>query len=537
MKDYDMARAVWGVSVVAMVALACTMPYAPVMAQETGATTALSMPMVDAKVDEAVALAQTGNWNEALTAYTLLVNAPDATQRGQVRYGLAVVLSQLGRDTEALKALEGTSADETELGQAVGTLRGHLVLQLAEKALMETGSTKTYLNDYDRLLHKPNPTRAQRLRAMEDTGTAPAPAALRVGVLLPLSGPLAPVGKNVLRGLQLALTEVEPLRGAMVELVPADTSLGATQALDAALAQGARVVVGPLLGKNVSEIAGRAQAASTPLLSFSNDDDVASRDVHMLPSLPADQARRMARWAVANGHMQVAALAPATPYGARMVEAFKTELEREGGKLVQTVTFSPQDMDFSAKVKALVGDKPLTGAAAFNGLFLPVPAATLPMITSQLAYYNVDRAGVQLIGTGLWHDNALLNASARSVRGGVFASPAQPPAFAQAYASAYGKQPDAMALQGYDAGRLMLQIAADRDWSGRDVMQLLGRNEGFYGVGGYYTFQPNGQTERGLALVRVGDGAFEVLQPALTLAPLAVPANLRPSGLRRGGWW
>src|SRR5690606_37548938 len=125
-------------------------------------------------------------------------------------------------------------------------------------------------------------------------------------------------------------------------------------------------------------------------------------------------------------------------------------------------------------------------------------------------------------------DNAVLAPSHRGVQGGVFAAPAPVDEFTTAFAQAFGHKPNGMAIQGHDIGRLLVQVAAERAWSGREVGLLLNRPEGFYGRGGYLRFNALGLTERGMALVQVGDGAFHVMQPALTMVPLPIPADLTP---------
>lgn len=532
-----MMRAVWGVSILALLTgYAVAQDAAAPVVGRTAATPGMQYPLLEAKLEEAAALAQTGNWSQALAVYTPMVNAEDTTLRGQARFGLAVALSQLGREAEALKALEGTSADESELGQAVGALRGNLVLQLAEKSLMETGGSGPYLNDYDRLLQKPNPLRAQRLRALEEPGTEP--AVVRVGVLVPLSGPLEAVGREIIQGFQLALTTAPSWRGTTLELIPADTTPGPEAAFDSVVSQGAQLVVGPLLSKQVGEIAGRAQAANITLLTLSSDADVASAHVHILPPLPTEQASKVAAWAMATGKTTAAALVPNTPYGTDMLAAFRTTYERQGGQIITTSFFNTANVDLGASVRQLAGGQAISGTAPFDALFMPIPAAAVPMASSQLAYYNFDRAGVQALGTGLWQDNTLLGPATRTLKGSVFAAPATSARFIQQFTEAFGKAPQGMGVQGYDAGRLVLQLAAEHHWSGREMALLLNRPEGFYGTGGYYKFQANGLTQRGIDLVKLDEGAFHVLQPALTLAPLPVPANLRPSARKDwNGWW
>ncbi|MCP5405665.1 MAG: penicillin-binding protein activator [Pseudomonadaceae bacterium] len=533
----------WGIVLWAAMAGVAAAP----LAQQAAPAAPLTLEMVDGRLREGAALVQSGEFGEATTVYQALANINDRVKRAQARFGLAVALTQQGQDEAALKTLEGTPADDTELGQAVGDLRGRLMLQLAEKSLLSRGTSGRYLSDYARLTVQPDNARAARLNALEQSGGQNNfygdSDVLRVGVLLPLSGPLAAVGQDILRGLQLALDETPAWRGVRVELYPHDTTEDPRAALDGALVQGARVIVGPLLAANVKAVGARAQTLGVPVLAFSSDRTVAGGSVHVVPPLPTAQARLVARWALAHGSTQLAALIPSNPYGYEVFDAFRDEVARGGGQVVTQSFFNPENVDLGASVRQLVKGQisgtSVVGDVPFNALFVPVPPASVPLVTSQLAYYDLDRdSRLRLLGTALWQDNAMLAPDKRGARGGVFAAPAKDPAFVQKFEGIFGHKPNTMALQGFDVGRMLVQVAAERQWSGRDAGLLLNRPEGFYGSGGYLRFTAMGLTERGMETVEVGDGTFKVVAPALTMAPLPVPAEMMPSGTRRwGGWW
>jgi ABC-type branched-subunit amino acid transport system substrate-binding protein len=498
---------------------------------------------VQARLSEGAADIQTGDLDKAIETYNPLVNVGDAQLRAQARLGLAAAYSQQGHEENALKVLEGTSADQTPLGQAVGDFRGRLTLQMAYKTLAETGTPGHWLDDYARLTQQPDPEKAEWLRALAETPAAGNDAetqTLRVGVLLPLSGKMAPIGQDVMRGMQLAMSNLPAWRGAKIELIPEDTEPGPEQALDAALLAGAKVIVGPVFSRTVEAIAQRAQAAGVPLLALSSDRGVAGNGVHVVPPLPTQQARLVARWAMANGKTTLAGLVPQSPYGTEVFEAFKAEVQAGGGHISGVSYFKPQAVDLGPNVKQLVGGKPISDTVPpFQALFMPMPARTVPLATSQLAYYDLDRAGVQLLGTALWQDNALLAPSAAGARGAVFAAPAPVESFGETFNQAYGAKPIGMAIQGYDLMRVLMEVAALRQWSGKEVETLLTRPDGFYGTGGFLVFRPDGLTGRGLSLVRVENGQFHVIQPALKVVPVALPPDLQPSGESRGwgGWF
>lgn len=527
-----MALRGWGIGLMAI------MMASSALAQTPPATEALAAGGVQARLAEAGAEIQAADYAKAAELFQTLVNVKDPTLRAQARLGLAAALSQLGQEEAALQALEGTTTNETPLGQAVGEVRGNLLLNLAEKSIAETGTAGRWLDDYARGVVQPSPERAAWLRTLvgeAQYGTM-GDRTLKVGVLLPLSGPMAAVGEEILRGLQLALEETVAWRGATLELVVEDTEAqGPEQAFDGVLLQGVKVVVGPVFARQVSALAGRAQAADVPLLALSSDSGVASAGVHVVPPLPAAQGAAMAHWAMANGKTTAGALVPDTAYGREALDGFRTAYAGLGGQLTKAVTFPTQQVDITKEIKQLV---PVSSSVAFGALLMPVPASQVPLLTSQLAVQGVAKAGVVPMGTGLWQDNSLL-APNQGMDGAVFAAPAVTLTFDQHFTEVFGVKPQGLAVQGYDLGRMLQMVAAQRAATGQEVDRLLVRREGYYGTGGYIRLTPNGVGDRGLSLVRIAKGQFHVLQPAPTLKPIDLPASLTPSGKARGwgGWW
>jgi branched-chain amino acid transport system substrate-binding protein len=94
---------------------------------------------------------------------------------------------------------------------------------------------------------------------------------VRVGLLLPLSGRNAAIGKALLNAAQLAMFDFADRR---LELLPIDTRgtpTGAQAAAQTAIGDGAQVILGPLLAGSVQAAAPAARAAHVPVIAFSSD--------------------------------------------------------------------------------------------------------------------------------------------------------------------------------------------------------------------------------------------------------------------------
>ena len=112
---------------------------------------------------------------------------------------------------------------------------------------------------------------------------------------------------------------------------------------------------------------------------------------------------------------------------------------------------------------------------------------------------------IQLLGTGLW-DNPRVFASA-SLQGGLYAAPdpAGFRAFAGRYRTRFGGEPVRTATLAYDAVALVAALARTQG-AQRFSQDVLTNPSGFSGIDGLFRFRPDGTNERGLAVMRVGNG-------------------------------
>ncbi|MBI3452790.1 MAG: ABC transporter substrate-binding protein [Rhodospirillales bacterium] len=94
-------------------------------------------------------------------------------------------------------------------------------------------------------------------------------AAPKVAILLPLTGPSAQVGRALLDAAQVALFDIGD--DALI-LLPRDTggtADGAARAAEAALADGARLIIGPLFAAEVAAVTAKTRAAGINVVSLS----------------------------------------------------------------------------------------------------------------------------------------------------------------------------------------------------------------------------------------------------------------------------
>ena len=186
---------------------------------------------------------------------------------------------------------------------------------------------------------------------------APAPpvaAGAHVAVLLPLSGRAAAQAAQVRDGL-LASWFTSPA-GTVPPLRFYDTAqLPVGEALQLANDSGADQIIGPLLREEV-QAAADYSGARPPLLAlnFLAADRQPPESFIQFALSPEDEARSVARRALADGRRRAIALVPSSDWGQRVLAAFAEELNSGGGTVLASGSYSVSDADHSAEISNLL---------------------------------------------------------------------------------------------------------------------------------------------------------------------------------------
>jgi ABC-type branched-subunit amino acid transport system substrate-binding protein len=378
-----------------------------------------------------------------------------------------------------------------------------------------------------------------------------APSVVRIGLLLPLTGNRASIGADRLRAAQDMLNAVQlalfDFANEHFEVVIHDTegtAAGAADAVNLAIADGASLILGPLLAASVRAVTPAARAAGANVVAFSSDRSVAGDGVYTMGFFPEDEVERVVAHALGRGLRRFAALAPDTAYGRAVATALRSAVEAGGGLIGRVQFYDPEARDFAATVKqlarydarrgALVAQRrdlegrtdeiakralqrlerlQTIGELPFDALFLGDGGKRLQAIAAFLPFYDVDPAKIRMLGTRQW-DVAGIGAEP-ALSGGWYAAPtpARRADFEARYTATYGARPHRLATIAYDAAALAATLA--RGEGGADFSAAaLTQPSGFAGHDGIFRFLPDGTAERGLAVLEVGPRAATVVSPA-----------------------
>ncbi len=363
---------------------------------------------------------------------------------------------------------------------------------------------------------------------------------IRVGLLLPFesSDPaLREAARSMALAAELALFKA-PDAGLL--LIPKDTSGSAEQAAaaaEAAVADGADLIIGPLLATGVRAAADVARAEDIPIVAFSSDRTVGGDGVYLLSYQIEDDIRAMVDFAMRKGDGAFAVLAPDTPYGRLGAETAAMEAYVRGGEMIATQFYvggaegaqqaarSLSQYDRRAQAlsrrRALVDrlravepeaaaaeaerleDLDTWGQPDFDAVILLEDGQETRAVAALLPFFDVDTREIDVLGASIWADDSLSGEPALS--GAYY--PGSPPeaftGFAQDYRRAFGARPSRLAALAYDAVALAAILAVDdpiRPFEERNFMDP----SGFAGVTGVFRFTAFGGVDRNLAIFQIG---------------------------------
>lgn len=331
----------------------------------------------------------------------------------------------------------------------------------------------------------------------------------KVALILPLtqgSGPSS-VGQSMRNAAELAVAETGATGVTLIVKDDMSSAEGARAAAQAAIAEGAELIIGPLYAPNVREVGRIARASNTPVIGFSTDSSTAARGVYLLSFLVESYVDRIVDFSISKGKKSFAALVPESDYGNVALAELQQIAAKRGVRVQAIERYKPGAA--AAAVKKI--SESLSQADA---LFIPDQAEAMVQISQALTANGIDGKRVQILGTGLWNDARVLRLPA--LQGAWFAAPENGGfnAFAGRYREKYGSDPTRISTLAYDAVSLASALARTQGQGQRFTDNVLTNSSGFNGADGVFRFGGDGLNERGLSVLSIANGSTNVVSPA-----------------------
>jgi ABC-type branched-subunit amino acid transport system substrate-binding protein len=329
-----------------------------------------------------------------------------------------------------------------------------------------------------------------------------------VALLLPLTGPSAALGRAMLDAAEMALFDTGDDRLQLLVRDSGGTGPIAAAAAHSAIADGARLILGPLLAVEVEAVKPVAESAHVPMVSFSTASQLAGNGTWLMSFDPRQEIERVVVFAHARGHNRFAVLAPQGPYGDLAVAALSDSAQSAGASVGRIVRYDPSLTTIGPTVQEFAA-----GGSDFDALLLPEGGTKLKALVPLLPYDGIDPDQVKLLGTGLWADSTI--GTEPALDGGWYAAPAPQTRanFEKRFETLYKRAPPLLATLGYDATALAAVL--ERRPEGPDFSTAALTNpSGFAGINGIFRLLPDGIVQRGLAVLEVHRTGATVIDPA-----------------------
>jgi branched-chain amino acid transport system substrate-binding protein len=335
--------------------------------------------------------------------------------------------------------------------------------------------------------------------------TKQAASGRKIALLLPLSAPgeTKRVAQAMKQAAELALTD---MGGSGVTLITKDSGgSGATAqaAAQAALNEGAELILGPLLAPEVQAVKTAVQGRAN-IIAFSSASSVAGEGTYLMSFLPEEEVANVVRYAASQGKRSMALLYPQTQYGSNVQAALNRSAGASG---VQIAASQPYARQSSAAAAQRIAQDVNDTARSIDALLIPEGGETLRSLSGALEQNGITPQKVTILGTGLWDDS--VTRATPIAQGGWYAgvAPDMVERFNSKYSGVYGSNPPRIASLAYDAVSLAAGLARSGDFSSAAITNTAG----FQGQNGLFRFRSNGLIERGLSILQMTPNGPEVV--------------------------
>jgi len=354
----------------------------------------------------------------------------------------------------------------------------------------------------------------------EDDGGASSKE-IRIGHFASMTGDTATFGVSADEGVRLALDEINGKGGVLgkpVKVITEDDRSQADEAKTAASKLINRDHVVALLGEISSSksiaAAPVAQEAHVPMVSpGSTNPKVTEMGDYIFRVCFIDpfQGTAMANFAMNNLHAKrLAVLYPVnSDYGVGLRDFFEEAVKKAGGQIVADVSYTEKsDVDFKSQLTKIKNANP-------DAIYVSGYYTEAGLIARQARELGLT---CPLLGGDGWDSDQTVKIGGKAVDGCYFTnhySPDEQRPEVQQFVSAYkakygGKVPDAMAILGYDALKVLCDaIGRAGSTDGSKIRDKLAETKDYPGACGPITIDQNRNAKKNIVILKIENGQFK----------------------------
>lgn len=346
-------------------------------------------------------------------------------------------------------------------------------------------------------------------------------AAVKVGLILPLSGKYQIYGESVLHGVECAVGVYAPCEGSgNAALVIKDVDgqpENIVAAVDELASANVIAIIGPMLSATVQAAAERAEQLQIPMVTLSQRKGITDAGNFIFRNTVAadSQVTTIVDYAVGRKRIKrFMILYPQSEQGREYKDLFSEAVRQGGGKVTVARGYSSNSVELASDLRSMSLES--DGGKNFDAIFIPDSFGAAGFLATTLAGVGVE--GVQYLGISRWDDQRLITAGGKYVEGAVFPEAfykkSQDPnvsTFVSRFTQAYGIEPTLLEALGYDSMRMILEAVKGGAAHRATLKDALARLTDYQGVTGRTSFNANRDATRELPLLTVSGGEIKPL--------------------------
>ncbi|MEM7242823.1 MAG: penicillin-binding protein activator, partial [Pseudomonadota bacterium] len=337
----------------------------------------------------------------------------------------------------------------------------------------------------------------------------------RIGLLVPDGSGDANftnLANNFVRAAEMALAARPEAKIEMRTYATGAQPSTAAGAAQRALSEGAKLLVGPLLGQNAVEVGRVAASRNVNVLTFSNNPDVAGGNVITLGNSVNIGANRLIGLASARGFKSLSVITTNNAAGESAIQAARQAASRAGVNFNGAYRYALSPDGVRSAMPGIAAEISRSGT---NAVLLSADFSTfLTQIADYLAGVGLNGERAKLLGLTRW-DIPASTLSNTGLQGGWFPIPdgRAIAGFNTAFTRTYGGAPHPLAGIAYDG---VIAVATLLTEANRGALQRsqLSRASGFRGSAGAFRILSNNTTQRVLSVAEVNAGTFRIISNA-----------------------
>ncbi|MDI6840079.1 MAG: ABC transporter substrate-binding protein [bacterium] len=342
---------------------------------------------------------------------------------------------------------------------------------------------------------------------------------LKIGAVLPLTGPISSYGRDCLLGMKMAVDEVNAAGTKYAvhkkfTLIVKDNYGDREETrvkLEELAAENVSVIIGPLTSTNVIAVGPYIDSLRIPVIAPSATNPIVTKVSNLIFRIcytDEFQGETMAKFASYVLDRKKAALLVDTSqiYSKDLAKSFRECFENLGAEIVKEEYYSSTDVDFRRQLSEIRKMKP-------DCIFVPGYYPQVGLIIKQAREMGIP---TPLLGGDGWDSPRLLDLTGKRTGTNFycthfFSKDPEVEDFRANYVSRFVLEPTSFCALGYDAIKLLAYLQL-KDANCETIVNELSKVRDFKGVTGILSFKKSRDPIKSILILRVQHGATSVDQ-------------------------